>query len=95
MTEKTPIHSYHRAHRVPWRTVEEKAVLISVENSEVMVLNEVGSYIWDFLNEGKTLSQITEHVSEAFDSDEENIEQEVLSFLDDMKDRGAVDVREN
>ena len=82
---------YKRAHRVPWRIVDDKAVLVSVKKSEVMVLNEVGTEIWTFMEEKRSLDQITEHVLSAFDTDKKTAEDDVRNFLEDMKEKEALD----
>ncbi|MFC1548578.1 PqqD family protein [Candidatus Omnitrophota bacterium] len=82
---------YKRAHRVPWRIVDDKAVLVSVKNSEVMVLNEVGTEIWTFMEEKRNLDQIIEHVLSTFDTDKETAEDDVRNFLEDMKEKEALD----
>lgn len=85
---------YKRAHRVPWRVVDGKAVLVSVVNSEVMVLNDVGTEIWTYLDEKRSPDQIVEHVFSVFESDKGTIENDVTSFIEDMKKKEALDVEE-
>ena len=84
--------TYKRAHRVPWRVVEGKAVLISVRNSEVMVLNEIGTEIWTFLDRKRSRDDIVEHLFSKFDAERTAIENDVDSFLDNMREKEIVDV---
>ncbi|MBD3427007.1 MAG: PqqD family peptide modification chaperone [Candidatus Omnitrophica bacterium] len=84
--------TYKRAHRVPWRLVEDKAVLVSVKNSQVMVLNQVGTEIWNYLEQGKSSDEIVDHILSVFDVDRETAEKDVREFLADMQQRETLDV---
>lgn len=81
---------YKRAHKVPWRVVDGKAVLVSVQNSEVMVLNETGTEIWSFLSEGRTLDDIVEHLTEVCDCDRGSCSADAEEFISEMTKKGAV-----
>lgn len=82
---------YKRAHKVPWRVVDGKAVLVSVPNSEVMVLNDTGTEIWDFLSEGRTLDEIVEHLVTVFECDRGSCSGDAEDFIAEMTKKGAVD----
>jgi len=83
---------YKRAHKVPWRIVDEKAVLVSVDNSEVLVLNEVGSEIWKYLDAERTEQDIVEHLSGLFASDEDTIRKDLADFVNELSAKEVISV---
>jgi len=61
--------------------VEGKTVLISVDRSEVIVLNEVATEIWNFLEKQKTDEEIVEYLTDSFDCDEETARKDLSEFI--------------
>lgn len=84
---------YKRAHRVPWRIVDGKAVLVSITNSEVMVLNDTGTSIWGFLSEERGFEDIVDHVLDTFECDRATAEKDVTDFVNDLTLKEAIDAR--
>ena len=84
--------TYKRSRLVPWRVVEGKAVLVSVKRSEVIVLNDIGTQIWVFLEGKKNLNEIVENVHFSFEADRETIKNDVVSFLENMREKEVLDV---
>ena len=83
---------YKRAHRVPWRIVQDKAVLVSVKNSELMALNKTGTDIWAFLETEKNLDEIVEYIFSKYDIQRQKAEQDVKSFIEKMTDKKVLDL---
>jgi hypothetical protein len=84
---------YKRAHRVPWRIVDGKAVLVSIANSEVMVLNDTGTEIWGFLSEERGFEDIVEHLLSVYECDRADARKDVDEFIKDLTAKEAIDAR--
>ncbi|MGB2631045.1 MAG: PqqD family protein [Candidatus Omnitrophota bacterium] len=84
---------YKRPHKVPWRVVEGKAVLVSVKNSQVLVFNEVGTSIWEFLDKERTVDDIVGHLLSEFDTDRSVAEKDAKGFLDSLQEKEIIDVK--
>ena len=69
--------AYRRHYHVPWREIEKKAVLVSVNDNEVIVLNEVGTEIWKYIKNERKISDIVNHLLSLFDSDMKTIRKDV------------------
>jgi len=85
--------TYKRAHTVPWRIVDGKAVLVVVKNSEVIVLNGLGTDIWKFLSEERTEDDIVEYLYENFDAGKDAIRNDARAFVISLKDKEVLNVR--
>ena len=83
---------FKRPHKVPWRVVEGKAVLVSVKNSQILVFNEVGTAIWEFLDKERTVDDIVGHLLSEFDADKVTAEKDTNEFLNDLQKKEIVDV---
>ncbi|MBN1273909.1 MAG: PqqD family protein [Candidatus Aminicenantes bacterium] len=83
-----------RQFHIPWREIEKKAVIVSIKDNEVIVLNEVGTEIWKFLNNERKLDQIIEHVLSMFEADRSTVKRDVEEFLEKMQQRELLNVNE-
>lgn len=79
---------YKRNPDVSWRTIEGQAVLIHNRNSEVIVVNEVGTLIWEQFDEG--LETLLRNIQETFEVSRAEAEQDARVFLDDLVSAGAL-----
>lgn len=76
--------------RVPYRLIEGEAILVNVKNGEVIHLNEVGASIWSFLEGGKKINQVIEHICENFEIDIETATKDTLEFIQPLLDKGLI-----
>lgn len=86
--------TYKRHYHVPWREIEKKAILISVKENEVIVLNEVGTEIWKFIQSSKKIEDIVDHLVSQFNAENKTVKKDVESFLIDLQERELLDVKE-
>lgn len=86
--------TFMRQFHIPWREIEKKAVIVSIKDNEVIVLNEVGTEIWKFLNNERKLDQIIEHVLSMFEADRSTVKRDVEEFLEKMQQRELLNVNE-
>jgi hypothetical protein len=84
--------NYRRNHKVPWRIVEGKAVLVSVNNSKVVVFNEVGTSVWSFLDKERTFDDIVDHIASEFEADKTAVAKDVEAFLGELKEKEVLEI---
>lgn len=75
---------------VPWRIIEEEAILVEVKKGEVVHLNEVGAEVWDFLKGRKKVSDIIQHICDVFEVDKKIAQEDVLEFIQIAVEKGLV-----
>ena len=66
---------------VPWRIVEAEAILVNLNEGEIIHLNPAGTAIWNLINGKKTVKEIIEHIYEQFEVDKETAKKDTLDFL--------------
>jgi hypothetical protein len=68
----------------------EGGVLLHVETAQYHGLNPVGLLIWELLDGERTVSEVVETVRARVEEAPPQLEEEVLSFLNDVHQRGLV-----
>jgi coenzyme PQQ synthesis protein D (PqqD) len=79
---------------VTYRDLEEGGVLLHLESGAYHGLNTTGSAIWKLLDGEPTLSTIAAGLRQQLERAPENLEQDVASFLEGLRKRDLVRVRE-
>lgn len=73
--------------------IEDEAVLLDKEKGVYYGLNEIGTSIFDRLDEPRTAGEIIEKMKTEYDVDSQRLADDVVSFLNKMYDRGLVRVK--
>ncbi len=81
-----------RNEEILWRLIEDKVVILDMDEARAIMLNEVGSHIWIALQTQKTTEELVCQVIDVFNTDEESARKDVLSFLNDMIKRDLIKV---
>lgn len=79
-----------RNKEILWRLIEDKVILLDMDEARTIMLNDVGSHIWIAIETQKTQDELISQVTEAFDIDEETARKDVHSFLNDMIKRDLI-----
>jgi len=70
--------------------VEGEAVLVHPGLSEVKILNEAGSLIWELCEEGASLDRIVDAVCSEFDVNSGEARSDAEAFLREMEEKGLI-----
>ena len=77
------------------RRMGGSAVVVAVDEAAksfkgVIKLNEVGAFLWERLNEGATVEQLVQAVTDAYDVEREQARANIESFLAKAKEGGLL-----
>jgi hypothetical protein len=72
---------------VVFRNLDGEAVILDLATGTYFGLNEVGTRIWQLVDEGRDLPQIVDTVSAEYEADRETIAHDVRKLLDDLRAR--------
>lgn len=61
-------------------------------NREVFELDEVGELVWESINGEKSINDIIDKVSRAYDVDKSDIRQDIEDFINDLIQKNLVEV---
>ena len=77
------------------RVIDGEAVLILSDNSEVNVLNEVGTRIFELSNGTHSTAEIVDIIVAEYEVTPEEATQDTRDFLNQMVDRQVLTLRES
>ena len=83
-----------RRPEIPWRVIEEEAVVVNPRTGLVYPLNPVGTRCWELADGSRTLSDIVEVICEEFEAPRESIERDVEAFILGMQEKQLIEVTE-
>ena len=73
-----------------YRIYDGQATVVLPGRSEINVLNEIGSLIWDRIDGERTVGQILQAVLDAYEIDSEQARSDMLDFLSSLQEHGMV-----
>ena len=73
-----------------FRIYDGQATVVLPGRSEINVLNEIGSLIWERIDGEHTVGQILEAVLDAYDIDSEKARLDMFDFLSSLREHGMV-----
>jgi hypothetical protein len=86
---------YQRSSDFIYRKIINEMVLVPIhlniaDMESIYTLNDVGASIWERLEEPISLEQLASELVNEYDSDPETITQELILFLQELQECGAV-----
>ena len=78
---------------VPWRIIEEQAIIVNVPAGKVEQANEVAAFIWGQLDGKKKVSEIIESICDNFEVDKERAKKDTLEFLAELFKKNYIKVK--
>ncbi len=76
---------------IPWRKLGDEGVLVNRDQQKILVLNDVGTFIWRCLETPCALEELVQKVQEEYDVDEDTARRDVEEFLKMLLDFRLVD----
>jgi tetratricopeptide (TPR) repeat protein len=70
--------------KVPWRVIEGEAILLDLDEGEVLRLNAVGAEIWNAIDGTRTVGEIVAHICRTFEVSQRRARRDVHRFLEQL-----------
>lgn len=67
--------------KIPWRLIEEEAILLDLDEGEVLRLNPVAAAIWNTIDGTRTVAEIVAHICRTFEVSHGTARRDVHRFL--------------
>jgi hypothetical protein len=80
-----------RSPSVEWRLIDEKAVLINVDDGMLLKLDEVGTSVWLAIDGTKKVTDLVRHVCDQYDVGEKVAKKDILGLLRNLKANEAIE----
>lgn len=80
---------FRPANRVATATLDERSILLDLQNERYLGLDEVGTRIWSLVRQGVPKATIVDRLEEEYDVTREQLEADVTAFLVELPAAGA------
>jgi hypothetical protein len=80
-----------RNDRVRWREIDTEVVAVDVDSSTYLSTNGSGALLWLELAQGTTRDALVERLAQAYLIDAGRAEEDVDSFLGELRGQGLLD----
>jgi hypothetical protein len=78
---------YKQNPDVAWRTLEGKSVLVNLETQTTLMLNEVGSRVWEMFESAHTIEEVTGRIVADFDAPGDDVKKDVVEFTAELLEK--------
>jgi hypothetical protein len=92
MTAITTDTTVQRAGDFVTATVDDALVMMSLEKGAYYGLDDIGSQIWEMLDEPTRVDALCDALMARYDVSRAQCEEDVLAFLQDLLDEGMVSI---
>ena len=79
-----------RMDHVVWKVVNEKGILLNLDNGSYFDINPVGLSVWKLCDGRKNAEEILGRVSRLYRADEKRVKKDVLVFIAELKRRRLI-----
>ncbi len=86
--------SYKIKEEIAYRTLGEEAVLLSPEDNQIHLLNEVACYTWELLTEKRNDEDLVRLICDEFEVSQDQAASDASKFLNELNERGLIEVSE-
>jgi hypothetical protein len=72
-------------------TNKDGTVILDIEHDTMMTLNSTGSFVWDRLNQGQDIDNISRELAAETDSDLIQVERDLRIFVDELIEKQVLE----
>lgn len=85
MKELSPEQYVKRMDHVVWKVIEEKGILLNLENGSYFEINPVGLSFWQRCDGKTAFSKIAQSITKEFDADLNRVTRDLSKFVGELK----------
>jgi hypothetical protein len=73
------------------RELDDESVILDLKSEQYFGLDDVGTLIWHRLEEGSSLGEIAEAITEEFEVDQDTATADLHEFVADLEEQGLIE----
>ncbi len=78
-----------------WRIIDGSAYIVTVKDSHLHILNEVGTKIWQITEKGIEFDKLLEKLVSEYDIELEKLKKDLEVFLEKLKTKGLIKIEDS
>ena len=75
------------------RAVEQEVAILNLKNGTYYGLDRVGAYVWNLIQQPRSVAEIRRAMLEKYEIDEARCERELLDLLGELRSEGLIEVQ--
>lgn len=75
-------------------SVDDEIIILSVEDEVYYKLDSVAAFIWDIIDEPKTVDEILEAILNEYDVEKDESESDLIELLYGLLKKGLIEIKE-
>ena len=72
--------------------IDEEKVMMNLEKGQYFMMNKIGAYIWDMLEEPRVIKDIINELLQKYEVDYDTCKKEVLNYIVKLKEAELIDI---
>jgi hypothetical protein len=76
--------------QVIFQVVADESVLLDLASENYLGLDEVGTRIWELINDGETMRSVVTTLLDEYDTDEDTLVRDLDNLLGDLQTQGLI-----
>lgn len=81
-----------RIEATAYRIIDNEAVIVSPLDSEVTILNEVGSLIWKLMDGFRDIEQLVKELCKEYEVSVEEAKKDIEEFIEDLTNKNLLTI---
>jgi len=77
--------------KIAYRIINSEAVILNLDNGIYYSLNKTGALIWQLIEKGNDLEEISGHLAEKFDAKEEVVKKDIKALIVDLAKENLIE----
>ncbi|MFN3966405.1 MAG: PqqD family protein [Endomicrobiia bacterium] len=83
---------FHNEKNIAWRIIDGTACIVTVKDSRLHILNEIGTRIWQVIEKGIEFEDLIEKILQEYEVGPEKLKQDIKEFLDELNSKGLIKI---
>ncbi|MDP2924679.1 MAG: PqqD family protein [Candidatus Omnitrophota bacterium] len=81
---------YKQNKEVIFRQEQDEAILFNPDNSEIVIINSTGCFIWGLCNSKNTKTEIVTRMIQEYQVTVKTAEKDIKKYLSDLESKGFI-----
>ena len=74
-----------------WQRIAGRVVIAAARSHSIHELNEVGSFVWEVLEEPCSVEEVARRILDEYEVDYDRAREDAAGFVEQMRDRGLLE----
>lgn len=81
---------FSKKMKVPWRIIDNEAVIVDLQGNCVLQLNDVGRYIWELIDGAAHVAAIVDSIVDEYEIDRDAAHGDAVRFIGTLVEKGLI-----